>query len=323
MGPSSPGLDSGGTPNFGVGAVPLWRYVLAVGITVAAVYSQYLVGLNLPALGPTGNFALSLSVVYGVPILAFATLVGVRPVSRYVANPRRATLEGLRWYGLTGLLAIVVTFFLLILYTALAPEALNQLSRPNPVLVAAAHNVAFWIGFSFVIGFLEETIFRGWIFGYWVNRGSPRWGFHAVWTSLLFAFVHLYYGTTYGSAATFALAQLFLGGLGFALAYRASGGNILVIALLHGANDAIAFFTLVSSPGAEALHWILLGVGGIIALLMYLRQRPTAPSTPVGLPPQAVPYYWLPPGAPPAPGAENLPRGEPMASSPPGTPPIP
>ncbi|HKS59223.1 MAG TPA: type II CAAX endopeptidase family protein [Thermoplasmata archaeon] len=314
-------IPSDGFPGPGRRA-PTWAYVLATAVTVAAVYSQYVVAIRLPALGSVGNFVLSLLVVYGIPAAAFWVLVGVRPLSRFGANGGKAAVEGIRWYGLMGLLTVAVLFVLVIVYTAIAPNALTQLSKPNPVLVAAQQDVWFWVVFSFVIGFVEETLFRGWVFGYWLARGTPRWGVHAIWTSLLFAFVHLYYGTTYGSAATFAFAQLFLAGLGFALAYRASGGNLVAIALLHGANDAIAFYSIVSPSISAGLHWLLLGVGGLVALALYLQsRRRDEPARVPGPSPGAIPYYWIPPSERPSSPAAGLPTADPLPPPPPDPPP--
>ncbi len=265
-------------------------YGVAVTITTAVILSQYSLPRLVPAVAPVyHSLPGGLLIVYGIPIVAFVALVGVRPLTRFFAEPRRATIEGLRWYGLLSLLSLGVLFLVVLLYQWLDPSALQQLQRPNPVLQNARSNPWFWVGFSFVIGIVEETIFRGWIFGYWIARGTSNWRVHAVWTSGLFAGVHLYYGTTYGPAVTFALVQLFFVGLAFAGAVHASRGTLVVVGLLHGAYDAIAFLTLVWSD-ALVLNYTLILVGALIGLIVFLR-RPSPPSP-------AAPSWAMPTGPP-------------------------
>ena len=183
--------------------------------------------------------------VYGVPILTFSLLVGGGPLRDWNRRMGLATWHGLRFYGLLTILALVVIFVLTIVYEIVDPAALQLLNRPNPALQQATGDPWFFVGFSFVIGAFEETIFRGFIFGYWRDRSGP-WMVPAVWTSVVFAGVHLYYGTTYGAAAPLIFPGLFLLGFAFAATYRFSGGNLVVPAVLHGAHDAAAFLTLVS-----------------------------------------------------------------------------
>jgi membrane protease YdiL (CAAX protease family) len=272
-------------------------YALAVVITALAVLSQYFVPQHLAAALPVyRDFLGGLAIVYGIPIVAFLALVGSRPLRRYFVRPGRAAWEGLRWYGGLSLLALLVTVVLLAVYLYLDPSALKLLSKPNPVITAARTDPWFWVAFSFAVGFIEETIFRGWVFGYWLARGTDRWAAHAAWTSVLFAGVHVYYGATYLAAAPFSYEELFLLGFAFAAAVRYSGGNLLVVALLHGANDATAFLSILSSSEALALHYGIILVGALIALIHFLRNRRpagTAPPTPMSA--------WVPPPPPPVP----------------------
>ncbi len=306
------GATAGATDGSGaLGSVG--AYAVAVAVTVAAILSQYVVPELVPSLAVLYGPYTGLLVVYGIPILSFAVLVGARPLAGWASHLRTASIEGLRWYGLLSILALGVTIVLAIVYAAVDPSALRLLSRPNPVLENARSDPWFWVAFSFVIGAIEETIFRGWIFGYWLARRSPRWTVHAVWTSALFASVHLYYGTTYGPAAPFIYPTLFLLGLAFALTVRASGGNLMIVALLHGANDAAAFLELISPDGGLAVHYGVIGIGLAVALVLYLRSRPP-PLAPVavwgaGGPPGLPVYAWpIPPPPPPSappPGAEG------------------
>ncbi len=258
--------------------VGLGPYLAAVAVTVAAILSQYVVPQHVPATRPVyGSLVGDLLVVYGVPILAFAVLVGAAPLARAVGSMGKASVEGLRWYGVMGLAALLLTLALAVLYLIVDPSAIGRLSAPNPDIEAAKGDPWFWVGFSFVIGIVEETIFRGWIYGYWIARGSPRWLAHAIWTSALFAVVHLYYATTYGPAVGLFVPTLFLAGLGFAFAYRWSGGNLLVIGLLHGLFDSSAFLYLISPTAGDLLRYLPIVAGLAVAASL---RRPSAPSPP-------------------------------------------
>jgi membrane protease YdiL (CAAX protease family) len=256
------------------------RYALGVAITVFAIVSQYFVPeLWTPAAAVYGNLAGDLFIVYGIPMIAFAALVGAGPLRHWADRMGRATVEGLGWYGLLSLLGLVVLVATILVYDVLDPSALQLLQKVNPALTQAAANPWFWIGFSFVIGAFEETIFRGWIYGFWNSR-TTRWVVPAAWTSALFAGVHLYYGVTYGAAAPLIFPTLFLLGFAFAATYRASGGNLVVIALLHGAYDATAFYSLINPDVSAALRYGLVFLGAAIALVTYLARKDPTP-TPV------------------------------------------
>jgi membrane protease YdiL (CAAX protease family) len=260
------------------------RYAVGVLVLVVAVVSQYVLPEAWPASRAVyGNLPGDIAVVYGLPIAAFALLVGVAPLRGWHRAPRRAAVEGLGWYGTMSLLALGVTIVLEIVYVAFDPGALALLDRPNPALEAAVGNPWFFVGFSFAVGAFEETIFRGWVYGFWDGR-SARWTTPAVLTSVLFAGVHIYYGTTYGAAAPLIFPSLFLLGFAFAATYHATGGNLVVVALLHGATDAAAYLTLVSLGAGLALHYGLVLVGALVALVYYVYR--TSPSrAPRGPPP--------------------------------------
>lgn len=271
---------------------PLGRYALAVAITVAAILSQYVVPEDLPVLLPVYSSLLGgVAIVYGIPLLAFALAVGAGPLRRWAANPGRAVWEGLRWYALLTLLALLVVGVLTAIYLRYDPQVVQLLSKPNPVLQSAASDPWFWVGFSFAIGAVEETIFRGYIFGYWLRKDPDRWFGHAVWTSALFAGVHLYYGSTYAAASPIIYADLFLLGIAFCGAVRAAGGNLWVVALLHGAHDAAAFLTLVNEPLALLVAYGVVAVGAVIAVvdLAWTTQPSRVPPPPPGSDPLVSP----------------------------------
>ena len=267
---------------------PLGRYFLGVVITVLAIFSQYFVPQTVPAtLLLYGNLPGDLFIVYGVPILSFAVLVGGAPLRDWGRRMGTASWHGLRFYGLLSLLALFLFFLMAIAYEFIDPSALQLLNRPNPALEQASGNPWFFVGFSFVIGAFEETIFRGFIFGYWRDRGGS-WLVPATWTSAVFAGVHLYYGTTYGVAAPLIFPSLFLMGFAFAATYRISRGNIVVPAVLHGTHDAFAFLTLISLELGTILSYLLILVGALIGFVHYISRDDSAslsrfpPSGPVG-----------------------------------------
>ncbi len=265
-----------------VGGVSVARYVLGVVITVAAVYSQYVVPSAWPpALWLYGNLPGDLFVVYGIPIAAFSVLVGAGPLRGWAGRLRLAAYRGLGWYGSMLLLALVITLGLAIVYEAVDPAALQLLNRPNPALTQAAGDPWFWVGFSFVIGAIEETIFRGWIYGVWQSKAAG-WVGPAVGSSAIFAALHLYYGTTYGIAAPLIFPSLFLLGFAFAATYHETGGNLVVVALLHGLFDASAFYYAFIDPGVGLLLRYLPMLGGaVLALIYYSARTPTDGARPL------------------------------------------
>jgi membrane protease YdiL (CAAX protease family) len=279
---------------------PISAYFAAVAITVLAILSQYFLPQSVPALRPVySTLATGLLVVYGIPILAFVLLVGVRPLRRFFSNPSSAVVEGLRWYGAMSILGLAAAFTVVAVLAAVDPSAVAQLSKLSPPLVAAESDPWFWVVFSFVIGIIEETIFRGWIFGYWLLRSPSQWFAHAVWTSLLFASMHLYYGSTYGVASAVAFAELFFAGLGFAFAVRYSRGNLLIVGLLHGAHDALSFSTLVWKPYGEEVYYLLILLGAIVFIVVaFARDQEPKPMTPWAAGPSAPVPSPSPPGNP-------------------------
>ncbi len=245
------------------------RYALGVGITVFVIVSQYFLPQLVPALRPVyGSLLGDLLVVYGIPVVSFVGLVGVGPLRHWAQRMRLATVQGLAWFGALEVLSLVVVIVLTVVYLALDPSALSLLSKQNPALTQAMGAPWFFVGLSFAIGAVEETIFRGWIFGFWMARGGS-WVVPAVWTSLLFAGLHLYYGTTYGIVAPLIFPTLFFTGFAFAATFRVSGGNLVMIAFLHGVYDASAFLTLINEDAGLALRYVVILVGLLVALVLW------------------------------------------------------
>lgn len=261
----------------------LVRYAIGVTITVVAVLSQYFVPQQVPAARVVYYHLLGdLFVVYGIPIVAFLGLVGLGPLRRWRANLGIAAWEGLGWFGVLSLLALALVLLLAIVYALIDPSLLALLGRTNPALAQADSDPWLFVGLSFLVGAIEETIFRGWIFGFWQHRPGS-WLVPATWTSAVFAGVHLYYGTTYGLASPLIFPSLFFAGFAFAAAYRFSGGNLVVPALLHGQMDATAYLSLVSPGAALVAHYAVIVAAAIVGLVGYARAGPGVPERgPVG-----------------------------------------
>jgi len=252
---------------------PVSAYLAAVSVTVVAILSPYFLPKIVPAVQPVyDTFVTGYLVVYGIPILAFFFLVGLRPLRGFFSNPGSAVFEGVRWYGAMSALGLVAAFVIVGVLATVDPSAISQLSKLSPPLKAAESDPWFWVAFSFVVGIVEETIFRGWIFGYWLLRNPSGWFVHAVWTSVLFASMHLYYGSTYGVASGVAFAELFFAGLGFSFAVRYSRGNLLVVGLLHGVHDALGFLNLVWKPEAEELFYLVILIGVVVFVVAAMLQ---------------------------------------------------
>lgn len=306
---------------------PVSSYVAALAITVVTVLSQYFLPQHVAFVRPVyDSLATDLLLIYGLPALAFLLLVGRGPLTQYFANTGSAIVEGLRWYGATSILGLVAALVIVAALAVFDPSDLTQLTKLSPPLVAAESDPWFWVGFSFAIGIVEETIFRGWVFGYWLQRAPTQWFPHAMWTSLLFAAVHLYYGSTYGWASGVAFAELFFSGLGFSVAVRYSKGNLLIVGLLHGAHDALSFSTLVWKPYAEVLYYLLIVAGAVVFLVVALRRdrapRPILPWEPGSTVPSPAPHgnpaIVRPP--PPTGTYERPPLPAPPPPTPPGGP---
>ena len=252
-------------------------YALATGATAAAVISQYFIPSSWIPGGWLG-FVLGLLLVYGIGLALFFAFFRLKPLRNYVRRPRLGAKETARWYGIFGLLGLFLALALAVVYFAFEPTRTKDLlEKSTPVIQAGSANPLFYILFSiFFVGFTEETLFRGYLLGSILSiEGTRRWQLHALWTSLLFGGIHIYYAQTYLEISPIFYVRLVTLGLVFSYAYVYSGGNILFIALLHGAFDATAFLQLVPSMTnlAAGLSYLLLFGCGAYALVRYLQQN--------------------------------------------------
>ncbi len=306
---TSPVTTSHGRASFSMGGPG--RYGVAVAVTVAGVLSQYVVPAGWFPAGWAG-FALSLFQVYGFGLLAFYWAFRAAPLRNFGRHMGVGVREGLRWYGVFGVLGLVLAVVLTNIYLKLDPRTGELLSRITPVIQEGSQNTVFFILFSiFFVGFVEETLFRGYVFGGALRAlGTRNWGWTALWTSLLFAGVHLYYAQTYLEVSPIYYVRIVTLGLAFSFAYYHSRGNLLVVALLHGGFDAMSFGSLF--PGALgtaflALSLLFLLACGLYALVLHLRR---VESTPPPLAP--APYHpmpWVSPSGMPAPPPPPPPMG--------------
>ncbi len=262
MASTSPATPPPG-PTYGWG-----RYGLATVLLVAGVLSQYVLPPALVLPGWAG-FAEGLALTYGVGGVAFYLLVGRRPLANYVRHNREGLKESVRWYGILGVLSLFVVLVLTALYSALDPRFSELVNRSTSVSQAGASDPLFYMLFSVAVGLIEEGLFRGWLFGGALTLdGTGRWKTHALWTTLVFTLVHVYYAQTYLEVSPLYYVQIFLLGLGFAIAYYRSGGNVLMIAALHALFDITSFAYFISVPLSEGLRFGFLAAAAIFALVL-------------------------------------------------------
>ncbi len=324
---NAPHGERSDTPAPSIGA-----YLVSVAVLVGGIAVQYL-PIFPPSLPYWEGEGLGALVTYGPGLLAFFLLVGTQPLRNFVRRTSLGTLEGLRWYGILGLLSILAVIALSAVYEGLEPTRFNELlKRVTNVESSGASDPLAWILLSFPIGLVEETLFRGFVLGgALLLFGTKRWKWHAVWTSLLFTGVHLYYGLTYLEISPLFYVQIFLLGLAFAFAYVRSGGNLLVVALLHGLYDATSFSQFVPGiglDGAAALRYAFLGMAGVVALVLYLREKGSDAGSLKGRgAPGPVdtwaPFTWGPSSTPAGATTVQSPPPQFVGERPPTSPPIP
>lgn len=317
---------------------PRWDlYAIAVGILVFGVVQQYVVPTSWYPPG-WGGFLLDLFLVYGLGGIAFFVAFGVQPIRRWASHSPTAVKEGLRWYGTWGVLGWAGSIGFLFLMEILEPARVSYLlSRSTPVIQAGMQDPLFYIVFSFIVGVVEETLFRGYVLGTVLRLdGTKRWKFHCLWASFLFAGVHIYYAQTYEEISWFAYLELASLGLSYSFAYVRSGGNVMVVALLHGIYDASSYLSLIHGYQgiAEALTYGLLFGSGLFAVVLYMdslnAEAKVAPAP--GLTVAAPAFFWSPApwtngpaGGVPMFGPPSVPPPPPPGAvppAPPGVPPV-
>lgn len=251
-------------------------YAVALAATMGGVISQYVIPSSWIPGGNLG-FVIDLLIVYGVGLAFFYAFFGTRPLRNFVRRPGKAVKETIRWYGILSILGLLVALILIIVYLAIEPSRAEYLlSKTTSVDQAGASNPLFYILFSiFFVGFVEETLFRGYVFGSLLTiEGTHDWRMLAVSTSLIFAGVHLYYAQTYLEVSPTVYVRLFALGLAFSYAYVLSGGNLLMVSLMHGGYDAVAFFSLTPYGATYATYatYLFLLAAALYAAILYYRK---------------------------------------------------
>jgi membrane protease YdiL (CAAX protease family) len=243
-------------------------FVIGLLVITASAYLQYVIpGLNLIS----GTL-----LVYGVPILVTGLIWGRTIISKALNRMRAALSYGLGYFGIFTIVGLAAGVAILSLLTIFDPTATNLLHRPNPVLQVSPEIAWFMVAFSFlVVGPSEEYIFRGFVFGGLLNVFKGRhWLFLAFVSSIFFAGVHLYYAIVYGVASSIQFADLITFGMAMAATYYASGGNLLVPAIIHGAYDATAYIGVATSSGIGAqLREAMIVLGLIAAFFVFFRKK--------------------------------------------------
>ena len=132
-----------------------------------------------------------------------------------------------------------------------------------------------------VVGPIEEIFFRGFMFGGLLSISKGRhWFPLAVVSALMFASVHIYYGITYGVASSVYFIQLVTFGIALAVTYYWSGGNILVLAFMHGLNNAIGFLGVATTREISLMaEGVFVGLGLVFAVLYLLKKVRINPAT--------------------------------------------
>ena len=163
--------------------------------------------------------------------------------SRAGKNNKDAAKFGLGLFGVLIVISLLLSIIALAIITHFDPHAANLLNKPNPVLNVPSNVAWLMIPVSIlVVGPAEEYLFRGFIYGGLLSISKGRyWILLAVVSSVMFASVHAYYALTYGIASVLPFIDLITFGLAMSITYYWSGGNILVLALIHGLYDATDF----------------------------------------------------------------------------------
>jgi membrane protease YdiL (CAAX protease family) len=141
---------------------------------------------------------------------------------------------------LWAFLAIVVTYGVVYLVAKLK-EGVSQDQSPQDTVEAFRKSVDW--GFRILMGFMaiviapvtEELIFRGFVYGV-AKRFTDRW-FATIFSAVMFSIVHMHVGSA---------PELFVLGVGFALAYEQTG-CLLVPVFMHMIFNAWNIFLLTAA----------------------------------------------------------------------------
>ena len=258
---------------FPTNALPKKLYLIGVVVIFLSVYSQYFIHYG----SITGYL-----VVYGIPVLVVSLLFGRQLLHRAGKNNKDAAKFGLGLFGVLTVIGLLLSIVALAIITHFDPHAANLLNKPNPVLNVPSNVAWVMIPVSIlVVGPAEEYLFRGFIYGGLLSISKGKyWILLAAVSSVMFASVHAYYAITYGIASVLPFIDLITFGLAMSITYYWSGGNILVLALIHGLYDATDFLGVATTSQigqAAQLVMIFVGIGFAAVYLpkkIAMRQTP-------------------------------------------------
>lgn len=242
-------------------------YVIGLVVLFGTAYSQYSFGKIGPVLG--------ILLVYGIPILATMLLWGRTIIRKSLDHMSSAAKFGLGFFGGFTALGMVLNIVLLYLILALDPVARSLLNRPNPVLNIPPEFAWIMVWASLlIVGPAEEYLFRGFVYGGLLSVFKGRhWLSLAFASSILFAAAHLYYALVYGVTSMIQFTDLVTFGMAMAITYYLSRGNILILALIHGAYDAAGFLSVAISSELGILLRLSLTVTGLLVGISLLVHR--------------------------------------------------
>ncbi len=204
-------------------------------------------GVELAALGPLAEEALdlheaalsaatgvniSLSVIMGVPAVAGACWIAIRPTRTFFAD-----YLGLRWTSWKNFAIGVVALFVLVVCWDLLSRGLGREIQPGfmgDVMKSARADGALWLlvlAFCVAAPVSEELFARGFLYRGWSESFLRPAGAIAL-SSLAWTVLHLQYDL-------FFLGQVFT--IGVLLGYlRYRTGSTLLTIVLHGLNNFAA-----------------------------------------------------------------------------------
>ncbi len=249
-------------------AITKRSYLAGLCIVIASVYAQYV----LIHLGPFVNAM----IVYGLPVFSISWLCGAGIIRKAFHNGASALRYGMSSFGTLYIAGNMVAAGILFILSALDPAALKIMHRANPVLHVRPDHAWFMVLASFLmIGPAEEYIYRGFIFGGLLRIFNNRhWFIIALFSSMLFAAMHLYYILIYGVASVITFVEITAFGIAMALTYYMSGGNLLIPAMIHGAFDATGFIASdISFPVGVALRQMMVWTGVLVAFSFWGSSR--------------------------------------------------
>jgi len=277
---------------FPTNLLPKKLYLIGVVVIFLSVYSQYFIHYG----SITGYL-----VVYGIPVLVVSLLFGKQLLHRAGKNNKDAAKFCLGLFGVLTVLSLFLSIIALAIIVHFDPHAVNLLNKPNPVLNVPSNVAWVMIPVSIlVVGPAEEYLFRGFIYGGLLSISKGRyWIPLAAVSSVMFASVHVYYALTFGIASTLPFIDLITFGLAMSITYYWSGGNIMILALIHGVYDATDFLGVATTTQigqAAQLVMIFVGIG---FAAVYLPKKITMRQTPnPQIPPETTPETQPPPNPP-------------------------